>query len=297
MASTASALAALKAHLAKPVYSEQLSSLDSVRKFAEKCYPSLEVKDAHISDHLDGSRDNRWVIVGSANYSLIGGSTAPLKPARIVFDGKGDYSFEVLLKSIQTGSWKASEAPHREVSGILDTLLASSGYVLCPGIRDYDSQYGESIQFKSKNLRIWKESIERHDSTECLLWHKPSNTRIASNSLLYNVCTSCKRLVQRLNTIKTRAEASSPGHREKWTEPSSNRPLKYLSPASRSKRLLKSSKDRKKLRKTVRKHQDDPVDIELSGVQGDEWTRLVQAIEGEGKEQLVGAAFPEADQT
>ena len=74
--------------------------------------------------------------------------------------GKGDYSFEVLRKRMQTGSWKASEAPHREISGILDTLLASSGYVLCPGIRDYDSQYGESIRFKSKNLRIWTESIE-----------------------------------------------------------------------------------------------------------------------------------------
>ena len=196
---------------------------------------------------------------------------------------------------MQTGSWKASEAPHREISGILDTLLASSGYVLCPGIRDYDSQYGESIRFKSKNLRIWTESIERHDSAECLLWHRPSNARTASDSLLYDVCASCKLLVQHLNIIKNRAVASSPGHKEKWTEPSSNRPLKYLSPASQTERLLKSSKDRKKLRKTVLKY-DDPLDVELSGVQDDELTRLVQAIEEKGKEHLE-SVFSEADQT
>ena len=83
MATKQSALAALKAHLAKPVYSEQLSSLDSVRKFVENCYPRLQVEDVHISDdpEADGSR---WVIVCTTKFSDIGDGSGPVKPARMV---------------------------------------------------------------------------------------------------------------------------------------------------------------------------------------------------------------------
>ena len=83
MATKQSALAALKAHRAKPVYSEQLSSLDSVRKFVENCYPRLQVEDVHISDdpEADGSR---WVIVCTTKFSDIGDGSGPVKPARMV---------------------------------------------------------------------------------------------------------------------------------------------------------------------------------------------------------------------
>ena len=287
---TAGGLAALKAHLAKSAYSEELKTLDDCRKFVEKCYPMLEVEDAHIADQDGG----RWVIVCSAKYSRIEGSAGPLKAARMIFASDGDYSFEVLLKGILKGSWKGSEAPHKEISSILDTLLASSGFLVCPGIRDYESQYSEAIRFRSKNLRIWMEPFPRHDSIECLLWHKPINTRITSDSLFYNLCTNCKSLINDLNTIKARALAASPGHKEKWTEPASNRPLKYLSPASQAERLSKSSKDRKRLRKTVLKY-EDPLDVELSGMQDEELMKLVQTIDDTGTEHLE-AVFSEADQ-
>ena len=278
MVTTGSAVAALKAHLAKSAYCEQLANLDNVKKFVRMCYPILEAEDVEISE-------DRWVIVWSAKYSRIGGNTGPLKPARMIFDSEGEYSFEVLLKKIQTGSWRASEPPHKVISGILDTLLPSSGYVLCPGIRDYESQYGEFIRFKSKNMRIWMEPIQRHDSTECSLWHKPGNTRSASNSLLSDVCANCKRLVHDLNAIKTRVLAASPGHKEIWVEPSSNRPLKYLSPASQTERLAKSSKERKKQHKAVLKY-EDPLDVELSGEQDEELAALVNAVDDKGKEDL-----------
>ena len=97
MATTGSAVAVLKAHLAKSAYCEQLANLDNVKKFVRMCYPILEVEDVEISE-------DRWVIVCSAKYSLIGGNTGPMKPARMIFNSEGEYSFEVLLKKIQTGS-------------------------------------------------------------------------------------------------------------------------------------------------------------------------------------------------
>ena len=144
-------------------------------------------------------------------------------------------------------------------------------------------------------MRIWGEPVERHDSTECFLWHKPINTKTASSRLQYNVCVSCKRLINHFNIIKNRAVAASPGHKEKWTELSSNRPLKYPSPASQTERLLKSRNDRQKLHKTVLKY-DNPLDVELSRVQDEELTKRVQTIEEKGKEYLE-AVFSEADQT
>ena len=83
MATKQSALAALKAHLPKPVYSEQSSSLDSVRKFVENNYPRLQVEDVHISDdpEADGSR---WVIVCTTKFSDIGDGSGQVKPARMV---------------------------------------------------------------------------------------------------------------------------------------------------------------------------------------------------------------------
>ena len=82
MATKQSALAALKAHLAKPVYSEQLSSLHSVRTFVENCYPRLQVEDVHISDNPEAG-GSRWVIVCTTKFSDIRDGSGPVKPARM----------------------------------------------------------------------------------------------------------------------------------------------------------------------------------------------------------------------
>ena len=270
------AIAALKAHLAKAQYQDQLSTLDDVARFVRQCYPSLTVESVCIND--DAGCD-RWVIVCSAKYTRVeGGNIGPVKQARMVFDDRGDYTFEVLLKTIRSGSWKESQPPHEGIVALLDTLLASSGYVICPGIIDYQSEFGEVIRFQSKNLRVWTNPIARHDSTECLMWHKPSNLRVSSSNQLFNVCSSCKSLHHHLSVIKNRNLEASPGHKEKWIEPSSNRPLKYLSPASQSQRLQKNTQERKRLRKALLKYVD-PLDIELSGEQDDELLKLPRSTQ------------------
>ena len=59
-----------------------------------------------------------------------------------------------------------------------------SGYTLCPGIRSYEEEFAETIRFQSKNLRIWCHPAVRHDSNQCLLWHKPNKFQLQSTSLI-----------------------------------------------------------------------------------------------------------------
>ena len=280
----------LLAHLAKSHYSKPLSSLDDVKDFVKRCYPSLEAEIVNVGGEA-GNGSERWVVVLSSKYvTLLRSSLGPIKPARMVFHEDGRYTVEVLLAVVCTGSWKESLPPHTDICSGLDSFLAHSGYVICPGIVKYESEFEELIRFQSKNLRIWTHPLTRHDSASCLLWFKPTNTRISAENPLFNVCPSCKSLHSQLNAIKRRAIDHSPGHKEKWTNPSSNRPLKYLSPASQAQRLTKGGDERRRLRKTILKYEDDPLDVELSGEQDKEMQKLVMAIEEKGQDELAKIA-------
>ena len=283
---------ALKAHLAKSAFSERFTTLIDTKRFVVRCYPTLKVEEVEIVSE-DGAK--RWMIVCSTKYmEVAGGGIGPVLPARMVFSYDGSFSFEVLLKCVTSGSWLSSEPPHTEITTQLNTLLPNSKFILCPGIREYGKEFGESIRFQSKNLRVWTHPHQRHDSNQCLLWHKPSNFQLSVDSPLYGLCTNCKILYHDLQAIKKRVLSSSPLHKEKWTEPSSNHPLKYLSPASQVKKLARKGVEVRRLQKALSKFDDTSLDVEIRGDQGEEIQKLVAAIDQSGQEELQ-AIYTEAN--
>ena len=240
MAASSAALAALEAHLMRADYKKAFVLLEDVWTFLLRCYPSLEVKLVRVSD-VEG--DSKWVVVCCEKYSRVEGN--PVKPARLVFVEDGTYCFEVLLKKVKVGSWIDSLPPHREICDYFDTFLENSGYLICPGIINFQAEFRETVRFKPKHLRVWSHPFSRYDSEECSLWLKPSNERLPGQSPLMNTCPKCRLLYRSLTAIKKRSLEASPHHKQKWTEPSSNRPLKYLSPASQAKRVTKNSDQRR----------------------------------------------------
>ena len=218
MATMESARLALSAHLTKSKFCQRFSAIEDVKHFVCMCYPSLELEVVSVGG-------SSWVIVQSKYVRLPGAATSagPIKPARVVSNDEGEYGVEVLMKVIQTGSWKESHPPYKEICSVLDTFLSNSGYVLCPGVKDYTCEFLHIIRFQSKNLRVWGQPI-RHDSVGCLLWHKAANLRISEENPLFNVCPSCKVLRSQLLVIKNRALETSPDHKAKWRDPSSKRP-------------------------------------------------------------------------
>ena len=194
----------------------------------------------------------------------------------------GTYSFQVLFVTLKTGVWKDTPSQD-DMNTCLDTLLSNAGYLLCPGIENYESDFKPFIRFESKHLRCWNHPLKRYDSDSCLMWHKPLNEK-KTNVGMSGVCRNCKKLHHDLSVLKNRAESASPGHKDKWTDPSSNRPMKYLSPDSRAVRFGKMTKERTCLRKSLSKFES--MDINLLGNQHDEVCQLVSAIAERGKDDL-----------
>lgn len=99
------------------------------------------------------------------------------------------------------------------------------------------------------------------------------------------MCAGCRLLNHDLRVILKQAVEASPKHKEKQTEPSSNIPLKYLSPCSQASRLKKSTTERKRLRKSLFKA-ESAMDVILLDEQESEMTEVVRAIEERGDTEL-----------
>ena len=268
--------------------------------------------------------DSAWVVVCCRKYLCIDGR--PVKPARLLFDTHGMYCFEVLLKKIKVGCWMESLPPHREIGDYLETFLKHSGYIICPGLVNFETEFGVTVRFKPKHLRVWSNPITRYDSEECSLWLRPSNHHLPDQSPLINTCSNCRLLHRSLTAIKKRALETSPHHREKWTEPTSNRPFKYLSPTSQVKRVMKSSEQRRcvclftllqyyqhnyyackyicyniilllKVRRSLLQTEDiEAHDVELEAGQDNQLQCLIREIEENGQSELEGI-FRKADES
>lgn len=118
-----------------------------------------------------------------------------------VEDGCITFDFKAFNQSIMkdTFNWEKVEAQ-------LNSLLPFSGYVLCPGLKEYPSV----IHFESKNYMHILCPHERHQSYGCALWHVPKNRQQLPCSVLYNVCEQCKTLYNQLEIIRKRHKQFSP---------------------------------------------------------------------------------------
>ena len=151
---SAAALLALCAHLAKCDYQHKLECSGDIIKFLQECYPSLPIEVVSETENKQSCLSSgQWIIVTSTRFvHLFNSSIGPVRPARIVFKPNGKHTFEVFMSVTSSGSWSDSQLPHKEICSMLNTLLENSGYVLCPGIKTYESTFSEYIRFNPKKL-------------------------------------------------------------------------------------------------------------------------------------------------
>ena len=125
--------------------------------------------------------------------------------------------------------------------------------------------------------------FKRVDSCNCLLWHKlAKNASIVEKDLESVPCSACKRLLSDLNQ-RLKTAISSPD-KVKRQQPSSHCPLKYMSPSSQKKRKENTQPERAKDRKLLQKYSH--IELTLDDEQHDELSKLVDAIEEKGSEEL-----------
>ncbi len=145
-----------------------------------------------------------------------------------------------------------------DIEVYLKQLLPTSGYVVCPGIK----QYPDDIRFQTKNIREWGSPFNIKFSASCYQWHVPNNVKQQPDSIAYNCCNPCKLLIHRINRLAMLANATTEAQKMARTLPSSKYPLTKLSPVSQKVRMKKVMVERKNFAQKLKKL--EPFDCEVS---------------------------------
>ncbi len=158
-----------------------------------------------------------------------------------------EYSFQVFYNTLASGRCSSDFS---EIKCYLLQLLTTSRYVICPGIHEYPS----SIQFKTKNLVVWKEPFNRQFSTNCSQWHIPNNvSHFSHTSTSFNCCKACRQLIHDIRQLQRSAEKVSDATRARRRSASSNYSISRLSPESQAIRQAAVNKRRKQHAKNLKK--------------------------------------------
>ena len=163
-----------------------------------------------------------------------------------VENGVACYSFQVFFKVINAGVCADDLS---NVDCLMEQLSMTSGFVVCPGIREYPA----SIRFTTKNLVVWNEPFKRQFSTNCVQRHIPNNAKQTPDSMGFNCCKPCKQLIHDIRQLQQKTEKISTPIRTSRHSAGSNYPISKLSPASQSTRLAKKDEQRKQSIKKLKK--------------------------------------------
>ncbi len=113
----------LKAHLKRSRVTVS-HMLGDVVLFVKECYPSLDIQEV----------DEKWLIVSCSRFVFSCDATispqyslGPLKPIRIVFHSEGNFTVEILMSIVSSGTWKGVSTPY---SSVLDYPTLVFFYVL-----------------------------------------------------------------------------------------------------------------------------------------------------------------------
>ena len=98
-----------------------------------------------------------------------------------------------------------------ELSALLDKIRKTSGYQMCPGIKDFDEVL-EDVRIQPANVKeeLWP---WRHvGAKSCKLWHKPRDCFVQRDEAereLDGVCSNCKQVSVRSLARATRGQLLS----------------------------------------------------------------------------------------
>ena len=183
-----------------------------------------------------------------------------------------NFRWQVYYDTVQDGAYDTPA----DVEVCLRQLHPSSGFVVCPGIREYP----DAIRFSTKNLKRWGPPFNRMFSSKCVQWHVPNNVQQSPSSVAYDCCKPCKQLLHDIKQLEKRSEAVSDTQRVMRTLPSSNYPLSKLSPVSQKARIANMTMERNSLVRQLK--QLTPFECDVSDKQHSELLQMVALIHKKG---------------
>ncbi len=189
----------------------------------------------------EGSGVLKWIEV-SLKASHIDASIGPVDVARILLSSNGLCKLQILFPYFTTVFTKFVPTNQEEADDLLGEL--SVNHILCPGLPNYEDKFAVLGYHPSHVRAMETSSLKRYDHDKCPLWHVPSNLFSKSGHLMHNMCKQCRNLQANLVRQATKACEIDPRERESWTDPSSHRPLAFMSAADKEERYRKLRQER-----------------------------------------------------
>ena len=176
----------------------------------------------------------------------------PVTVARILVSSNRIVKLQILYPVYKTVYTKVFV--DEETENILSGL--SQDHVICPGLPNYSDKYSV-LGYHPSHVRILDACHStRYDHEDCPIWHVPTGTFSKRDRTAQKMCKHCKYLQNSVVRLATKACEVDPAERESWTDPSSNRPLAYMSAADREERYRKLRQERNQMLVKLRNYEE-----------------------------------------
>ena len=232
----------------------ELQNEPQLLKFLQLCQCSKESRSLQVRVLSTGeNRGLKWIEV-TRKASYIEPNFGPLDIVRILVSSHNLCKVQMLFPYFKTLSTQLVPYDQQDVDALLSEL--SPQHVLCPGLPDYEDKF-KVIGYHPTHTRVLENStFKRYDHENCALWHVPSNLFSPSGHHLHNMCKNCRYLESSLVRLANRACEVDPQRKESWTDPSSTRPLSYLSASEKEERYRKLKQERAQLLAKVKQYEE-----------------------------------------
>ena len=225
-------------------------------------------------------------------------STGPFQAVRLIIFPDSEWWLDSLIYEHRvigrigrgTFSLPESEAFPKEVIDLAKKYL-SNKHVLCPGLIGVHDLHSE-LGYIPKTVRLINGPVTTVHSKMCKIWHIPARNKKSktdeSDSRSQRMCGECLISSCYVNKAVQKKLEMDSSKRHEQQQPSSNYPVNYLSPKSKSAHYANSRLQRYRLEKHIKKLYRR-TKVELPQEQSGELCKLVESIEGSdvGKKELA----------
>ncbi|XP_073239015.1 uncharacterized protein [Porites lutea] len=276
-----------------------------IKKFDEiQILEELKKRIAKIDENLHGEVE---IISGHSSSAVLcvfpskeksfNDTIGSFQPVRYLFTPSGHYKFQVFIhRTIAEG--KIDIESFAELSALLDKLRKTSGYQMCPGIKDFD-EILEDVRMQPATVKeeVWP---WRHvGAKSCKLWHKPRDCfvqRDEAEGELDGVCSDCKKVRRKLKILQAKRKDLVDSAKARRQDASSKVKICHLSPASQQARELNVRRERKNYRREAERLRTSTA-LTVSEEQSKELAKLIDCISSsEEGQEAVKAVCNEADE-
>lgn len=270
------------------------SNLDSAGFFTE----ILTLDDDHGSPFLRSNEEPFFALAIRRSKSYcFNPKTGPFRAAQLIVYANCEWQLQcpaVEEAVIKSGKFDNSNLREKELTDLAKNYL-TTGHTLCPGLPSAFKNVQVELGYLPQTVQLENGFLKTLRSKKCKIWHVPHRNpnRNDRNPVEINqkICSECMialRYVEKQLKKKRDVKGAKKLQRQL---PSSNYPLKFLSPKSKRGRFQNQRLQRSRLQKRVKKLYNN-TKIELPESQSQELCALIEAIEStaEGQKELNNIA-------